>query len=314
MNRFYRILVLVVVSCILLTFVVPGVQASAAAPDPPEDPSYVQYGLYNGQFIYEGVSYDVPTSDTNFPVFMYRFASMLYVVYVNPSNVSSVYVSYDTSNGYYYFDAATFVYRQYTISAAGSLTLSGVPSGINKFLFRQGDLDELRSSILSTSFDLYWGGALEPAGLFMEATPEVLYSPAPSVPTVSTNRTSYAAGELVTFSISSFSSDNILWIVYPDGTTKSYQNVGSSYSISFTEHGIYEAYVEATTDEGVVKGPKISFQITQKTEIQQGTTVSFDQEQYDMLASLLTYIAGFLLFLAVAALCLFGYKIFSIFF
>lgn len=135
----------------------------------------------------------------------------------------------------------------------------------------------------------------------------------PTYASVTVDKAYYEPGEYVKFTISSDGGSNTLWVYYPDGTSKYYQNAGTSYILPVSQIGEYNALVEAWNGDGSCKSVKISFQVVDITQIQQGSEVTISQDQYAYLASILTYIGGFLLFLVIVVLCYFGYKFFNIF-
>lgn len=83
---------------------------------------------------------------------------------------------------------------------------------------------------------------------------------------ISINKSSYSVEENIIFSFNTAAKagQNTLWIYYPDGTSKYYQNCGTSKTLSFTQTGTYKALVEAWNDIGSCISSKVSFTITNK--------------------------------------------------
>ncbi len=95
---------------------------------------------------------------------------------------------------------------------------------------------------------------------------QVLPADAPTSAKVTMNKSVYTAGENVTFSFSTDGKINDLWIYYPDGSSKAYQNVGASKTLSFTATGTYQALVQTWNQSGTAEkmSEKISFTVTAK--------------------------------------------------
>ena len=72
---------------------------------------------------------------------------------------------------------------------------------------------------------------------------------------------------------------NTLWIYKPDGSSEYYQNVGNSFTISFSQAGSYEALVEAWNDIGSCISEKVSFVIG-KYEIKYNVSGYKNQTKY----------------------------------
>lgn len=109
-------------------------------------------------------------------------------------------------------------------------------------------------------------------GLRKYYTP-VITGSAPTRATVSTNKTAYAVGEKVSLNMSADGYSNTLWIYYPDGTSKYFQQASSPYSMSFTEKGTYGALVQTWNGVGSFSSQRISFTVGVETPTTQPTTV-----------------------------------------
>ena len=83
----------------------------------------------------------------------------------------------------------------------------------------------------------------------------------PSFAAVSTDKSSYAINEAVTFNIDSDGNINTLWIYLPDGSSTYYENVGSSYELAFGLSGRYEALVQTWNDHGSCISEIVSFSV-----------------------------------------------------
>ena len=112
---------------------------------------------------------------------------------------------------------------------------------------------------------------------------KVVAADAPTTAKISTNKSSFTTGENVVFSFNCNGNINDLWIYYPDGSSKSYQNVGTSKTLSFTAPGTYQALVQTWNQAGTAElmSEKISFtvsapttQTTTKPTTTQTTTVT----------------------------------------
>ena len=86
----------------------------------------------------------------------------------------------------------------------------------------------------------------------------------PTFAKISTNKSSYTTGENVVFSFSCDGKGSDLWVYYPDGSSKAYQGVGASKTLSFTAPGKYQALVQTWNEAGTaeVMSEKISFTVS----------------------------------------------------
>ena len=101
-------------------------------------------------------------------------------------------------------------------------------------------------------------------------------TPKPTSASVSVPNSTYKIGDSVTFTCAGNGKTNTLWVYYPDGTSKYYQNVGTSKTLTFTVAGKYEALVETWNEEGTLSfiSQKISFTVTDPTATTQPTTAT----------------------------------------
>ncbi len=83
----------------------------------------------------------------------------------------------------------------------------------------------------------------------------------PAFVSVTTNKTSYKAGENVTFTCISDGNTNTLWIYCPDGTHQYYQDVGKTRQLNFTAYGEYRALVQTWNAAGVITSGEIFFSV-----------------------------------------------------
>ena len=109
-----------------------------------------------------------------------------------------------------------------------------------------------------------YAGVAESRFIVVKSTP-------PTRASVWTSKESYLTGEPVTFSMDTDGETNTLWIYYPDGTSKYYENTGSSYELSFSGAGQYGALVETWNGVGSCKSERIDFEVLPLTY-----TVSYD--------------------------------------
>ena len=94
---------------------------------------------------------------------------------------------------------------------------------------------------------------------------------APTYATIKTDKSTYNTGETVNFALSSdgTANKNVVWIYYPDGTSKYYSDKGTSFSTSFSQAGNYQALVEAWNGVGSMKSSQISFRVLDSKPIAQ---------------------------------------------
>ena len=98
----------------------------------------------------------------------------------------------------------------------------------------------------------------------------------PSFAAVSTDKSSYAINEAVTFNIDSDGNINTLWIYLPDGSSTYYENVGSTYQLAFGWAGRYEALVQTWNSLGSYTSESVSFSVGAPTY----AAVSTDKDSY----------------------------------
>ena len=84
----------------------------------------------------------------------------------------------------------------------------------------------------------------------------------PTFASIATDKTTYLTNETVTFTCDSDGNKNTIWIYYPDGSSNYFEGVGTSYSMSFTTCGGYQALVQAWNGEGSYTSDRISFTVT----------------------------------------------------
>lgn len=120
-----------------------------------------------------------------------------------------------------------------------------------------------------------WNQAGTLSCLSQKVSFKVVAADAPTSAKITTNKGSYYTGENVTFSFTCDGKINDLWVYYPDGSSKAYQNVGSSKTLSFTAPGKYQALVQTWNQAGTaeVMSEKISFTVTSKPTTVKPTTV-----------------------------------------
>lgn len=82
-----------------------------------------------------------------------------------------------------------------------------------------------------------------------------------------------------TFNTAARGDCNTIWIYKPDGSSEYHQNVGNSFTISFSQAGSYEALVEAWNDIGSCISEKVSFVIG-KYEIKYNVSGYKNQTKY----------------------------------
>ena len=94
---------------------------------------------------------------------------------------------------------------------------------------------------------------------------QVQSGPPTSAAVSTANKDSFAVNENVTFNMTSNGESNTLWIYYPDGSSKYYQNAGTSKTLTFSTAGKYQALVEAWNGEGSKCSSKITFYVGNPT-------------------------------------------------
>ncbi len=104
------------------------------------------------------------------------------------------------------------------------------------------------------------------AGTESYVSQKISFTVIPTKAKVTASKSSVTVGESVTFTMACDGKINDLWIYYPDGSSKSYQNAGSSKSLSFTTPGTYQALVETWNTDATfsVKSEKITFTVKAK--------------------------------------------------
>ena len=77
----------------------------------------------------------------------------------------------------------------------------------------------------------------------------------------------FAINESITFTLNTDSTPNCnsVWIYYPDGSSKSYANVGTSLDVKIDTSGNYEALVQAWNSIGAKSGERIKFHVGSPT-------------------------------------------------
>lgn len=105
-----------------------------------------------------------------------------------------------------------------------------------------------------------WNGV----GSFISDRIDFVVGP-PTYATLSTNYTSYAVDEKVTFSFDSDGNTNTLWIYCPNGDTLHYSDVGSSYQLGFGMKGHYQALVQTWNGQGSFISERTDFVIGDPT-------------------------------------------------
>ena len=80
------------------------------------------------------------------------------------------------------------------------------------------------------------------------------------------SKNTYKLNEKVSFDIKTDGTSNKLIVYYPDGSTKTYNNVGSSYETAFTTPGNYEAVVQASNVIGSKNSNKVSFTVEETSD------------------------------------------------
>ncbi len=73
---------------------------------------------------------------------------------------------------------------------------------------------------------------------------------APSQISAASNKASYQINESAVFTCASDGSANTLWIVYPDGSRQSYEDIPAFYALSFPVPGAYQAQIESRNRAG----------------------------------------------------------------
>ena len=104
---------------------------------------------------------------------------------------------------------------------------------------------------------------------------------------LSADRPSCAAGESLDFSIDADGDVNTLWIYYPNGICKHYQDGGASRQLRFDTPGHYQAVAETRNAEGVLRSEAFSFTVgpptfaaltADKTVCRTGDSVTFTMD------------------------------------
>lgn len=104
------------------------------------------------------------------------------------------------------------------------------------------------------------------AGTQSFVSQKISFTVIPTKAKVTASKSSVTTGENVTFTMACDGKINDLWIYYPDGSSKSYQNVGNSKTLSFTTPGTYQALVQTWNTDATfnVMSTKITFTVTNK--------------------------------------------------
>ncbi len=83
----------------------------------------------------------------------------------------------------------------------------------------------------------------------------------PTVSNIGTDRSVYRVGNTVTFTMDTNGDTNTLWVYYPDGTSQHFEKLGSTYTMTFSVAGKYEALVETWNGAGSKTSEKCTFTI-----------------------------------------------------
>ena len=94
----------------------------------------------------------------------------------------------------------------------------------------------------------------------------------PNSASVITNKQTYQPGEEVTFVCSGNGTSHVLWIYYPNGTRKSFSNVGATYNLTFDQEGMYGALLQAKNSAGTYEGEAITFMVKASSQTTDPTT------------------------------------------
>ena len=124
--------------------------------------------------------------------------------------------------------------------------------------------------------DAYYVTITEATQYWYVTSPKVsLYTEAPSVAILSTDKTCYAVDETVTFTMTTNGTVNNLWIYCPNGDTLTYSDVGNTYMLAFGMSGDFEALVQTWNGIGSKASDRIRFHVgkPQKSIIQCNKTL-----------------------------------------
>ena len=104
------------------------------------------------------------------------------------------------------------------------------------------------------------------AGTASYQSQKISFTVTPTTAKVTASKSSVTAGDNVTFTMTTNGKINDLWIYYPDGSSKAYQNAGTSKTLSFTTPGTYQALVQTWNTAATfnVISEKITFTVTAK--------------------------------------------------
>lgn len=118
-----------------------------------------------------------------------------------------------------------------------------------------------------------WNAAGTKSFISQKISFTVVPADAPTSAKITANKSGYTTGENVTFSFNCDGKINDLWVYYPDGSSKSYQNVGTSKTLSYTTPGKYEALVQTWNEAATanVISARISFTVSAPTTTQPTT-------------------------------------------
>lgn len=83
----------------------------------------------------------------------------------------------------------------------------------------------------------------------------------PTVSNIGTDRSVYRVGDTVTFIMDTDGDTNTLWIYYPDGSSKYFENLSGTKTMTFSAAGKYQALVETWNGSGSKTSEKCTFTI-----------------------------------------------------
>ena len=101
----------------------------------------------------------------------------------------------------------------------------------------------------------------------------------PTSATIKSDKSSYLVGENVNLTFSGNGDTNTLWIYYPDGTSKYFQEAGTAKTMTFTTPGTYGALVETWNGQGSFCSSKITFTVKAETK-PTSATIKSDKTTY----------------------------------
>lgn len=103
------------------------------------------------------------------------------------------------------------------------------------------------------------GARVDPRNYLTKTNPDPSPSTPPAYAVISTDYSSYAVDETVTFSFNTDGNVNVLWIYCPDGSTLHYSDVGRSYQLGFGMPGHFQALVQTWNGLGSYTSERIDF-------------------------------------------------------